>query len=165
MKLCDAVTAVQTQEGKTLLLGVKPSGYSTSLTYDEAIINMHLMREAGWTVDCVAARHGGKQQIILPTNEKVPTKYDATCYKMFVSCRYPTLEEIKTLSINWIDCHVDDLEIEKGTKPARRDKIERLNSQPIVTTPPMDVELVDKDLSLDVPAANLSKPAENILVQ
>ena len=101
MKLCDAVTAVQTQEGKTLLLGLKRSGYSTSLTDDEAIINMYLMRDAGWTVDCVAARHGGTQQSILPTNEKGPTKYDANCYKMFVSCRYPTLEEIKTLSINF----------------------------------------------------------------
>ena len=60
---------------------------------------MYLMREAGWTVDCVAARHGGTQQITLPTNEKGQTKYDANCYKMFVSCRYPTLEEIKTLSI------------------------------------------------------------------
>ena len=65
----------------------------------------------------------------------------------------------------FIDCHVDDLEIEKGTKPARRDKIERLKSHPIVTTPPTDVELVDKDSPLDVPAANPSKPAENILVQ
>ena len=59
MRLCDAVTAVKSQDGKIILIGVKRSGYSQDIDDNEAIVNIHLSRETGWNIDCVVKRHGG----------------------------------------------------------------------------------------------------------
>ena len=144
MRLCDAVTAVRSQKGETKLIGVKRSGYSQDINDNEAIINMHLLREAGWNVDCVAKRHGGTQQIILNKDDKIPLEYEPNSYKLFVQCRHPTPEEIRNMTINWVDCHIEDLKIEKGQLPIRRGKDAKTIKQPMAVSENVENELVDK---------------------
>eukprot|EP00957_Ditylum_brightwellii_P203759 15336078-Ditylum_brightwellii.AAC.2 len=48
MQCCDAVTSVLTRNGQTHLFGVRRGCYSPMLTDDEAVVNNHLIREAGW---------------------------------------------------------------------------------------------------------------------
>ena len=47
MKLCDAVTAVLDDEGQIKLFGVMRCCVSPTLTDNEAVINNHLLHEAG----------------------------------------------------------------------------------------------------------------------
>eukprot|EP00957_Ditylum_brightwellii_P145221 11060999-Ditylum_brightwellii.AAC.1 len=51
MQLCDAVTAILNGDGQVCILGVKKGVYSPTLTDDEAVVNTHLIREAGWQAD------------------------------------------------------------------------------------------------------------------
>ena len=120
MTLCDAVTAVVNSEGHVQLVGVRKGGYSAGLTDDEAVINTHYIREAGWKVDCVAKRHGGTQSIVMPQSGEIPLEYNANKYKLYLSCRAPTPTELETIHVNWIDCHLEDLAIDEGSKPVRR---------------------------------------------
>eukprot|EP00957_Ditylum_brightwellii_P066643 5057595-Ditylum_brightwellii.AAC.1 len=120
MQCCDAVTAVLTRKGQTHFFGVRRGCYSPTLTDDEAVVNNHLIREAGWQVDCVAQRHGGSQCMWLPTGDDVPLEYDANKYKLFMLCCQSTPIEINALPIHWVDCHTEDLEIDSSQKPVRR---------------------------------------------
>eukprot|EP00957_Ditylum_brightwellii_P016995 1281140-Ditylum_brightwellii.AAC.1 len=61
MQCCDAVTAVLTRNGQIQLFGIRRGCYSPALTDNEAVVNSHFIRKAGWPVDCVATRHGGSQ--------------------------------------------------------------------------------------------------------
>ena len=81
--LCDAVTAVKSENGNIKLIGVRRCGYSPSLNENEAVINSHFLREAGWLVDCVASRHGGTQSLSI-REVVIPLEYNAICYKMHV---------------------------------------------------------------------------------
>ena len=147
--LCDAVTAVKDEKGQVQLLGVKKCGYSPSLNDNEAVINSHFIREAGWQVDCTSERHGGGQCMNLPSGVKVMMNYDATTYKMFLACRSPSETELKTLSIQWIECHIEDLEIDDGSKPIRRRPVQ--NQTKLIDPskePAVNPELVAKDDSL-----------------
>eukprot|EP00957_Ditylum_brightwellii_P100837 7685370-Ditylum_brightwellii.AAC.1 len=117
MQLCDAVTAILNRDGQVRLLGVKRGVYSPTLTNDEAVVNTHLIRETGWQADCVARQHDGSQSIWFPNGDDVPLDYDAMKYKLFIKCCNPTPKEVKTIPIQWIDCHIDDLETDSGTKP------------------------------------------------
>ena len=105
VSLCDAVTAVVDTDGQIQLLGVKKCGYSPSLNDNEAVINSHFIREAGWQVDCVSERHGGGQYMVLSNRSKIMMHYDATSYKMYLACRAPSSRELNTLPIYWMDCH------------------------------------------------------------
>eukprot|EP00957_Ditylum_brightwellii_P127543 9726476-Ditylum_brightwellii.AAC.1 len=87
---------------------------------DEAVVNNHLVCEAGWKFDCVAKKHGGSQCLWLPDGTKVPLEYDANKYKLFVMCRHLTAHELRTIPINCVDCHIEDLAIDNGTKLVRR---------------------------------------------
>eukprot|EP00957_Ditylum_brightwellii_P154188 11733503-Ditylum_brightwellii.AAC.1 len=93
MQLCDAVTAILNGDGKVCLLGVKRGVYSLTLTNDEAVVNTHFIREAGWQVVCVARRHGGSQSIWFPNGDDVLLEHDATKYKLFIKCCNPTAKE------------------------------------------------------------------------
>ena len=117
MNLCDAVTAVADESGNTQLIGVRRCGYSPTLNDDEAVLNMDLMREAGMKVNGCAKRHGGKQQVILSHGTPIALKYDATAYKMYMQCRAPTQDELRTIPVKWIDCHIEDLLIDDRKKP------------------------------------------------
>ncbi len=108
--------------GNVQLLGVLRAGYSPTLNDGEAVVNTHLMREAGIAVDATAVRHGGGQRLDLDAETRVPLEYDATKYKMYVACRAPTHTEMETCEIRWIDCHIEDLMIDDGQKPVRRDR-------------------------------------------
>eukprot|EP00957_Ditylum_brightwellii_P108995 8314475-Ditylum_brightwellii.AAC.1 len=61
MKMCDAVTAVQSGDRQPWLLGIRCGAYFPTLTDDEAVVNNHLVHEAGWKFGCVAKRYGGSQ--------------------------------------------------------------------------------------------------------
>jgi hypothetical protein len=113
----------ENSNGEIRLIGVWRCGFSPSLNEDEAVINMHFLQEAGWSVDEVAKRHGGSQSLSIQ-DVVIPLEYNATCYKMFVSCYSLTANELKSIPINWIDCHVEDLDIDDGTKPVRRRPVE-----------------------------------------
>eukprot|EP00557_Chaetoceros_sp_GSL56_P014026 CAMPEP_0176478512 /NCGR_PEP_ID=MMETSP0200_2-20121128/1227_1 /TAXON_ID=947934 /ORGANISM="Chaetoceros sp., Strain GSL56" /LENGTH=1865 /DNA_ID=CAMNT_0017874457 /DNA_START=317 /DNA_END=5915 /DNA_ORIENTATION=+ len=133
MQLCDAVTALLDDEGHINLFGVRRCGFSPTLTDGEAVINNHFLREAGWKADCVAERHGGTQSIF-PADGKVwPLQYDANKYKMYLKCRCPTAIELSQIKIKWVDCHMEDLAIEKGIRPIRRQPI--TNKGPTVIVP------------------------------
>eukprot|EP00957_Ditylum_brightwellii_P177297 13506247-Ditylum_brightwellii.AAC.1 len=45
-----------------------------------------------------------------------------------------TIEEIKTIPIHWIDCHVEDIEIENGTKPVCREPVQQADAINILDT-------------------------------
>jgi len=136
MQLCDAVTATLDDEGHVNLFGVRRCGFSPTLTDDEAVINNHFLREAGWKADCVANRHGGTQSLF-PSGGKVwPLQYDANKYKMYLKCRCPTAAELSRLKIYWVDCHIEDLAIEKGLRPVRRQPVTNLG--PTVLVPGTD---------------------------
>eukprot|EP00957_Ditylum_brightwellii_P010682 808652-Ditylum_brightwellii.AAC.1 len=117
MQFCDAVTAILNGNGQAQLLGVKRGVYAPILTDDEAVINTHFIQEAGGQVDCVAKCHGGSQSIWFPNGDNVLLEYNATKYKLFVKCCHPTPMEMKTIHIQRIDCHINDLEIDSGAKP------------------------------------------------
>eukprot|EP00957_Ditylum_brightwellii_P111453 8500840-Ditylum_brightwellii.AAC.1 len=78
---------------------------------------MEMDREAGWQADCVARQHGRSQSICFPNGDDVPLEYDTTKYKLFIKCCNPTAKKVKTFPTQWIDCHINDLEIDSGTKP------------------------------------------------
>ena len=150
MKLCDSVTAILNDEGQVALFGVRRCGYSPTLTENEAVINNHFLREAGWKVDCVSKRHGGSQSLSPVLGETWPMEYDANKYKLFLKCRAPTSSELRRLTIQWADCHVDDLAIEQGLKPVRRRPISNKGFtvlQPGVSS--IAPELIDKSRADD----------------
>eukprot|EP00957_Ditylum_brightwellii_P107210 8180386-Ditylum_brightwellii.AAC.1 len=57
MNLCDGVTAILNDDGQIRLFGPRKGVYSPTLTDDEAVVNDHFIREAGWQLDCIAKRH------------------------------------------------------------------------------------------------------------
>eukprot|EP00957_Ditylum_brightwellii_P072518 5511484-Ditylum_brightwellii.AAC.1 len=59
MKTHDAVTAVQSGDGQPWLLGIICGAYLPTLTDDKVVVNIHLVCEVDWKLDCVAKRHGG----------------------------------------------------------------------------------------------------------
>eukprot|EP00957_Ditylum_brightwellii_P115620 8819489-Ditylum_brightwellii.AAC.1 len=61
--------------------------------------------------DYVAKHHGGSQSIWFPNGDNVPLEYNEMKYKVFAKCCLPIPMEVKTIPIQWIDCHIDDLEI------------------------------------------------------
>ena len=143
-QLCDAVTSIRSGNG-TILLGVRRCGFSPSLSDNEAVVNSHLLREAGWKVDEVAKRHGGTQSISI-RDENIPLGYNATCYKMYLACRVPTQEELQSMPIYWIDCHIEDLAIDDGKQPCRR--VPRTDSPSFIIpggSQNLDHELQDTD--------------------
>eukprot|EP00957_Ditylum_brightwellii_P045584 3456793-Ditylum_brightwellii.AAC.1 len=75
-----------------------------------------MMCEAGWQVDCMAKPHGGLQSIWFPNGDNIPLEYDANIYKLYVDCRCSSTKELKTIPFQWIECHVKNLEIDKGMK-------------------------------------------------
>eukprot|EP00957_Ditylum_brightwellii_P181228 13804314-Ditylum_brightwellii.AAC.1 len=85
----------------------------------------------------------------LPTGDDVPLEYDATKYKMYVSCRKPTEPEMKEQSIHWVDCHIDDLAIDSGHKPVRRDSV--TTTQQIIDPSQVDTDpaLVEATMTQD----------------
>eukprot|EP00957_Ditylum_brightwellii_P184601 14059178-Ditylum_brightwellii.AAC.1 len=76
MKTCDVITAVQSGDGQTWFMGIRRGAYSPTLTDDKAIVNNHLVCEAGWKLDCVAKQHGGSQCLWFPDGNKI-TQEDA----------------------------------------------------------------------------------------
>eukprot|EP00957_Ditylum_brightwellii_P016442 1236262-Ditylum_brightwellii.AAC.1 len=80
MKCCDAVMAVQNGAGQTRLLEVWRDVYLPNLTDDEAMVNHHMLREAGWQVDCIAKWHRGSQCFWSPNGDGIPLDYDANKY-------------------------------------------------------------------------------------
>jgi len=62
------------------------------------------MREAGMKVDACAKRFGGTQKMILSANEPIlPLQYDSTAHKMYVQCRVPTQEDLRSIPVHWIN--------------------------------------------------------------
>eukprot|EP00957_Ditylum_brightwellii_P004774 363868-Ditylum_brightwellii.AAC.1 len=57
------------------------------------------------------------QSIWFPNGDDIPFEYNATKYKLFLKCCHPMPMEVKTIPIQWIVCHINDLEIDSGTKP------------------------------------------------
>jgi hypothetical protein len=159
MKLCDSVTVVLNNEGQVALFGVRSCGYSPTLTENEAVINNHLLCEAGWTVDCVSRHHGGTQSLSPFDGETWTMEYDPNKYKLYIKCRAPTASELHRLHINWVTCHLDDLAIEQGLKPVRRRQV--INMGPMVYQPgisPTAPELINKsDVGDNTPASCFSK--------
>ena len=129
MKLCDSVTAVLNSEGNVALFGVRRCGYSPTLTENEAVINNHFLREAGWMVDCVSKRHGGTQSLSPQQGDTWPMEYDPNKYKLYLKCRAPTASELRRIPIQWVTCHMEDLAIEQGIKPVRRRQVQPLSQQ------------------------------------
>ena len=119
MVLCDAVTMVQDKNGNPALFGIRKMGYSHALTNNEAVVNNHLIQEAGMILDSVAKRHGGAQELHLSHDHVLLLEYDPNRYKMFLSCRKPTDNDIENLDIHWVSCHDYDLKVESGTAIAR----------------------------------------------
>jgi hypothetical protein len=57
-------------------------------------------------------------RIRLDNGKKVwPLQYDANKYKMYFKCHCPTAVEVSQIKIHWVDCHIEDLAIEKGIHP------------------------------------------------
>ena len=83
------------------------------------MINSHFLREAGWTVDCVSKRHSRSQSLSI-SEIIIPLEYNVTCYKMYYKCRTPTQSELQLIPDDWIDCHIEDLDIDDGSKPVCR---------------------------------------------
>eukprot|EP00957_Ditylum_brightwellii_P010174 768845-Ditylum_brightwellii.AAC.1 len=111
----------KTFQDKLTISAVDGKGiYSPDLTKDEAVVNNHLCCEAGWQLDCVAKHHGGLHSIWFPNADTIPLEYDTIKYKMYLPCCCPTQKELATIPIQWIDCHLEDLEIDKGNHPIRR---------------------------------------------
>eukprot|EP00957_Ditylum_brightwellii_P148768 11326048-Ditylum_brightwellii.AAC.1 len=119
MKMCDAVTAVQSCDRQPWLLSIRHGAYLPTLMDNKAVVNNHPVLEAGWKLDCVDKRHGGSQCLWLPDGTKVTLEYDANKYKLFVLCRHPTAHKLRTVPIDWVDCHIEDLAIDDGTKPVQ----------------------------------------------
>lgn len=150
MQLCDAVTAIIDDDGQLNLFGVRRCGFSPTLTDDEAVINNHFLREAGWKADCVAIRHGGSQSIFPKAGKVWPLQYDANKYKMYLKCRCPTAAELSSLHIHWVDCHIEDLAIETGHRPVRRQPLTKLG--PMISVPgtvPFAPELISTNGTSD----------------
>ena len=108
-----------------------------------------MIREAGWVLDCVSKRHGGEQRIDM-NGTIFPMEYDATNYKMYLACRAPTELELSQLHILWLECHLDDVDIDEGLKPIRRDKSHLQESKLIMPTAadvPLELEDTRKDKS------------------
>eukprot|EP00957_Ditylum_brightwellii_P141863 10808175-Ditylum_brightwellii.AAC.1 len=78
--------------------------------------------KAGWQMDCVAKCHGRSQNIWFPNGDDVLLGYNATKYKLFIKCCHQTPMEVMTIPIQWIDHHIDDLEIDSGTKPIQKEQ-------------------------------------------
>eukprot|EP00957_Ditylum_brightwellii_P012780 966301-Ditylum_brightwellii.AAC.1 len=75
--MCDTVTAVQNSDGQPWIPGIRCGAYFPTLMNNKAVVNDHLVHEAGWKLDCVAKRHGGSQCLWLPDGTKVSLEYDA----------------------------------------------------------------------------------------
>ena len=120
LSMCDAVSAVTDGDGIVHILGVRSAGYSPTLSDNEAVVNTHFIRESGLSIDDQAKRHGGAQSLFLSPSSIVPLEYDPNAYKIYVRCRAPTPDELENIQIKWIDCHVEDLDIDDGRKPVRR---------------------------------------------
>eukprot|EP00957_Ditylum_brightwellii_P185451 14120892-Ditylum_brightwellii.AAC.1 len=90
-----------------------------------------------------AILNGNGQSIWFPNGDGIPLEYDATKYKLFAKCCLPTPIEVKTTPIQWIDCHIDNLEIDSGTKPVQKEQSSLLS--PVVNS----VKSTEKDPSLD----------------
>eukprot|EP00957_Ditylum_brightwellii_P067643 5134449-Ditylum_brightwellii.AAC.1 len=65
----------------------------------------------------MAKRHRGVQSFWFPNDDEIPIEYDANKYKLYIKCKCPTTRELKTIPIQWVDCHFEDLEMNKGIKP------------------------------------------------
>jgi hypothetical protein len=103
--LCDAVIAMKNRYG-----------YSPSLNDDEVVINMHFLCKAGWLVDGVAKRHGSSKSLSIQ-EVVIPLKYNTIYYNMHASCYSLTADEFQLIPITWIDCQVENIDINDGEKP------------------------------------------------
>ena len=65
LPLADVVTAICSDEGETVLLGLGAAAYDSSCESTEALFNTHDLRDLGVTVHDKAKVHGGEQSLII----------------------------------------------------------------------------------------------------
>jgi hypothetical protein len=110
LPLADVVTAIRSDEGETVLIGLGGAAYDSSRESTEALLNSHDLRDLG--VDDVHDRakvHGGDQCLIV-NGTKIALQYgctDATAAGpegkiMSFNCRAPTDHELTSLDVVWL---------------------------------------------------------------
>ena len=107
----DAVTAMQDNEGKTVLVGIGDTSYDRRTTQYEALLNSHHLRSNKVIVDDVAKEVGGTQCMkFRDLNRKeinIPFRFNGDI--MTVDLREPTEEELVALRVNWLLSPMEDI--------------------------------------------------------
>ena len=100
----DAVTAVEDEDGRVILLGIGEAAFDRRTTQHESLWNSHHLRSHNIVVDDVAKKDGGGQCIILKDQEgnerNIPLKFNGDI--MTVNLRAPTEDELLALRVNWL---------------------------------------------------------------
>ena len=101
----DAVTAVEDEKGKVILMGVGKAAYDRRTTQHESLLNSHHLREHGVIVEDKAIWHGGEQVVKMKDNDgnliKIPLKFVGGD-TMRIALRKPTQEELMALRVIWV---------------------------------------------------------------
>eukprot|EP00957_Ditylum_brightwellii_P033658 2551192-Ditylum_brightwellii.AAC.1 len=68
----------------------------------------------------------------------ISLEYDAAKYKIHIKCCSPMHLEVKTLPIQWIDCHIKDFAIDDGSKLIQKDYVKKQHT--VLTSPNLEEE-------------------------
>ena len=78
----------------------------------------------------------------------IPLEYDKPKYKMFLSCCTPSQDELKNLPVQWVNCHIRDLLMDKEDAPIHRESVNSKDlplADPTVDNDVDTNELIDTD--------------------
>eukprot|EP00957_Ditylum_brightwellii_P181846 13853257-Ditylum_brightwellii.AAC.1 len=90
-----------------------------------------------------------------------PTRIWHKKCKVYIKCHAPTPDEMNEIPIHWIDCHVEDLEIDNSTKPMHRDPVQR--ADPILL-PNTSVDIEPEMISMGTVEMNPDPKSEQVTI-
>ena len=140
----DAITAMEDEDGKVVLLGFGGVAYDRRITQNESLWNSHHMRAQGSIVDDIAKEVGGTQCMKIKQESgdyvTIPLDFDGSI--MTANLRTPSEEELMVLRVIWVLPPMEDI----TPQSIRRSRV------------------MLKDYQLQVPGEEQSVPEEESLV-
>ena len=130
LPIANLITAVETETGESILIGLGGAAYDNSPEATEALLNTHDLRDNGVIVDDKAKVHGGEQRITV-ASKHIPLTYapssDEKCSGpegkiLTFSCRQPTNFEQKNMEIFWLSPFTPGRTADPETNPPIRRK-------------------------------------------